>query len=491
MTIELASPIHSVSFRGPAAATQSVDLAERAPFRRSPDADLELSAKLEGELPRWLAGDLLRTCPAVFQTGSWQARHWFDALGMLYRFRVQGGSVTYRQRLMDSDVSRQAKAGGVDRISFGTPSDRNLLSRVLSPVPKSTDNANVNVVALGDERVALTESPHQWVVDADSLALRHKVEYSDAEGQLGMIAHPHFDFERDRVVSLATRIGPKTQILLYEHAPNARERSVVGQIEVRRLPYIHAFGLTPRHAIVIGHPFEVNPLSLLGSKRGFIDHFVWRPEQGTRLWLIDRKSGQVRTHSAPSGFVFHVVNAFEDGERTCLDVALYPNADIIEQLRTSALANQGFPEFAPSIVRWSMRAGKGAATSEALFAQGFEFPQVSYRKHNGQRYSVAFGARIERVGDAPKAALVRADLEAGERRFERAGFVFGEPLFVAQPGASGEADGVVLAVGSHVAEARSAMVVLDATTFELRAWAEVPLPIPLGFHGSFFRARGR
>jgi carotenoid cleavage dioxygenase-like enzyme len=46
---------------------------------------------------------------------------------------------------------------------------------------------------------------------------------------------------------------------------------------------------------------------------------------------------------------------------------------------------------------------------------------------------------------------------------------------------------VLLAVGSHVDTQRSAMVVLDAATLDVRAWAEVPIPIPLGFHGSFFR----
>jgi len=58
---------------------------------------------------------------------------------------------------------------------------------------------------------------------------------------------------------------------------------------------------------------------------------------------------------------------------------------------------------------------------------------------------------------------------------------------VARPGSADEDDGVVLAVGSHVEESRSAMVVLDGKTLDLHTWAEVPLPIPLGFHGLFFR----
>jgi len=194
----------------------------------------------------------------------------------------------------------------------------------------------------------------------------------------------------------------------------------------------------------------------------------------------------VRTHEAPAGFVFHVVNAFEDGERTCLDMALFPDASIIERLRTAALAEHGLPDVAPKIVRWSARAGRDAVREEVLLARGFEFPTLSYRLRSGRRHELAFGARIAAGG--LQSTLVRLDLSSGERHFEREGFTFGEPVFVGRPGATAEGDGVVLAVGSHASEPRSALVVLDASEFRPRAWAEVPLPIPLGFHGSFFRA---
>jgi beta,beta-carotene 9',10'-dioxygenase len=125
-----------------------------------------------------------------------------------------------------------------------------------------------------------------------------------------------------------------------------------------------------------------------------------------------------------------------------------------------------------------MRPGHDAAATEVLLPVGFEFPSISDQKHNGQKYRVAFGARIQAQGIVPSGSLVRAELESGERRFEREGYVFGEPTFVARPGASDECDGVVLAVGSHVNEARSALVVLDARSFEPTVWAEVPLFCP-------------
>jgi beta,beta-carotene 9',10'-dioxygenase len=471
---------------------QSRDLAEIAPFRGAGERELALEARLEGELPAWLAGDLTRVCPAVFRMDGWEAQHWFDGLGMLYQFRLTSGAVSYRQRLMASRYAAEVKDGGARSASFGTRAQRGLFERILSPVPKVTDNANVNVVALGHERVALTESPHQWAIDPDTLELTHPVAYTDGLGALGMIAHPHFDFATSRVVSLATSFGRKPQIVLYEHAPEERNRHVVARIDVQRMPYLHTFGLTPRHAIIIGHPFDVNPLSLLASNKGYIDHFAWRPEQGTQLWLVDRQSGQTRLHRAPAGFVFHIVNAFESAEATHIDVALYPDASVIETVRTDALLADGLQDLAPQIVRWSLTPGKESAQTEVLLERGFEFPIINYKRMSGQRHHVAYGARVEQAGgpkqDKSRSTIVRLDQSGNERSFEESGFLFGEPVFVAEPGATGEDAGVLLSVGSHATEARSALVVLDAATLAVRARAELPVPIPLGFHGSFFRA---
>lgn len=473
------------SVRGASLAVRPRDLSARAPFRGRPDHQAILETTLRGEIPAWLRGDLLRTAPTVFAEGAWEAHHWFDALGTLYAFRIGDAGVTYRQRLMETDVAKAAHEGRTPHASFGSPIVRGFWRRLFSPVPEVTDNANVNIVALGDERVALTESPHQWAVDRDTLAVTKKLAYEDRYGQLAMIAHPHFDFARGRVVNLASKIGPRTEVVVYEHAPNGRERTIVGRIRTSRLPYIHSFGLTARHAIVIGHPFDVRPHRMLWSNHGFIDHFEYRADAATALWLVDRASGTVREHSAPSGFVFHVVNAFEENGETAIDVALYPDASIVSRLGTDAIAKDGFPGFVPSITRWTMREGVREARVETLLTEGFEFPAVSYRKKNGQRHTVSWGARIG--PNTTRATVVRLD-GTSERTFAEDGFVFGEPVFVARPDGTAEDDGVILSVGSHRTLDRSAMVVLDARTLDVLARAAVPLPIPLGFHGSFFRA---
>lgn len=472
--------------RGPRPVTT---LAERAPFRgRALAGPVVCDAEVEGEIPAWLAGDLIRCAPAVFERGGgeqkFRAQHWFDALGLLFGFRVEGGRVRFSQRLMATEVATAAEGGRTPISSFGTPIERGFWRRLIEPVPRVTDNTNVNVLALGDQRIAATESPHQWAFDADTLALTGRVEYDDRLGKVVMSAHPHFDFARGVIVNTALQFGAASAVIVYEHAPSSRSRREVGRIKPRRMPYVHAFGLTPRHAVIIGQPLDVNPLSMLWSNRGFIDHFRWRPEQGTRLWLMDRHTGGVREHLAPAGFVFHVVNAFEDGADTVLDVCLYPDAGLIDALRTDALARDGLPPLTPAIVRWRMTPGREHAGVETVLARGFDFPSISYRQRSGQRHGVTWGARLDA---GLRSALIRLDGDGEVRTHEGGEFILGEPIFVTRPGATAEDDGVLLAVGSHREADRSELRILDARTLEPLARAGVPLPVPLGFHGSFFR----
>src|SRR5687768_4752151 len=70
------------------------------------------SLPVEGELPPWLAGSLLRTGPAKFEVGERQMRHWFDGLAMLHRFAFADGEVSYANRFLESKAYKAARETG-------------------------------------------------------------------------------------------------------------------------------------------------------------------------------------------------------------------------------------------------------------------------------------------------------------------------------------------------------------------------------------------
>jgi beta,beta-carotene 9',10'-dioxygenase len=460
----------------------------KAPFRRSPEVLTPIPARLHGALPEWLKGELVRTCPAIFDYNGWHASHWFDGLGMLYAFEIgEGSAVTFRSRLLETDIKGDLGKGRAEMASFGTPVVRSFWTRLFKPVPTATDNANVNILKLGGDLVAMTESDRQLAVDPKTLAVKGPISYSDELSGAIMSAHPQFDFAEQRVVNVATRFGASPSLAVYDHAPGGRTRRLVASVKTNRIPYQHSFGLTPRSAILILHPFSIRPTSMLWSNRGFIDHFAWLPETGTRLVIVDRRTGATRECKTDPFFCFHVVNAFEASGETVLDLLVYPNADIVEKLRVASLS-QSLPDLRPELVRLRMRPGAERAELERIGDVGFEFPQINYRRSTGEEYRFVWGAANGPSERGYDSSIVKLDLRSGQATsFAEGDYIFGEPIFVARPGAGAEDEGVILSVGTRQTSDQAALAVLDAQSLNLMALAEIDTAIPLGFHGSFVR----
>jgi len=65
--------------------------------------------ELQGELPQWLAGSLMRTGPARWDLGEQTVNHWFDGLAMLHRFTIDGGRVSYANRFLQTRAFASAQ----------------------------------------------------------------------------------------------------------------------------------------------------------------------------------------------------------------------------------------------------------------------------------------------------------------------------------------------------------------------------------------------
>jgi len=459
----------------------------RTPFRRSREFHTALPAQVQGTIPGWLRGEVVRTCPAVFDAAGWHAQHWFDGLGMVYAFHIGNGGVSFRSRLLDTEAARDAWQGKARLGSFGTPTDRPLWQRVVEPVPRMTDNNNVNIVRVGPDLVAMTEGNRQLVIDEATLATEGPLRYAnDALHGAIMTAHPHFDAANDCVVNVATAFGAKGTISVYEHAPGARRREVIGAWQTSRIPYVHTFGLTSGSAILVAHPFAVKTSKMLWSRKGYIDHFDWHPDEGTRLVVIDRAGGAVREHLTEPFFAFHTVNAFERGDETVLDLLAYPDAAIMADLRVERMLAR-LPDLRPALLRIVMRQGVERASVERLGDAGFEFPSINYRRVAGRLYRYAYGtANWPEAGQGYASAVVKMDLDSGvSTSYSDGACVFGEPLFAARPHGEDEDDGVLLAVGSARDAESSVLAIIDARTMQPLVRATVASAIPLGFHGSF------
>jgi carotenoid cleavage dioxygenase-like enzyme len=443
------------------------------------------SLPVTGSLPPWLAGSLVRTGPAKFEAGEHSLRHWFDGLAMLHRFSFAGGAVSYGCRFLDTPAYRAAEEGRIGYQEFATDPCRSLFKRVQSafaPGSAFGNNANVNVSRFGRTFVALTETPIPVAFDRRTLETLD-VSPPPAPGHHST-AHPHLDPETGEALNHVVRFSARSQYRFFAQFDDAPPR-IIARLPVGEPAYVHSFGLSERFLVLAAGPLVVNPTRMLVSGRPFIENYRWRPEQGGRLYVVDRRSGRLhRAYETEPFFTFHHINSFERDGQLVVDLCAYEDASIIQALYLDQLREgAAIPPVRPR--RYTLDLEGGGVGVEELADVDFELPRISYRAHNGRPYRYAYG-----VGSDGEwlDRIVKLDTEGRQASaWRQDGSYPGEPVFVPEPGAEAEDAGVLLSVVLDAAQGNSYLLVLDASTLDELARAEVPHHIPHSFHGQFFK----
>lgn len=445
--------------------------------------------QVEGDIPPWLTGKLLRNGPAKFEAGDQPLRHWFDGQAMLHRFSfAEGGRVSYANRFLRTAAYREIEAGRVSFREFGTDPARSVLKRATGIFrPNVTDNCNVNLVRLGDEYVAMTETSRPVSFDPETLDCRAA---AFAPPGLHTTAHPHVDPVRGELISFATHFWPRGEYRIY--AQSERGQRLIASHQVCEPSYMHSFAMTERFVVLVAFPLVVNPLRLGFGPRPFIENYQWKPELGTQVLVFSREQGDLRaSYEAEPCFGTHHVNAFERDGELVVDFVAYDDAHIIDALYLERLRTEAPPEGAGRLQRYRLPLGGGPVVEERIGEPNLDLPRIAYQARNTRPYRYVYGAGVHRDESlAPDFLnqLVKIDVESGEDwTWWEPGAYPGEPVFVPDPErADAEDGGVLLSVVLDGRSASSYLLILDAARMaELgRAW--VPHHIPFGFHGKYF-----
>lgn len=442
------------------------------------------SLPVDGRLPPWLGGTLVRNGPALFEQGDARFRHWFDGLAMLHAFSFRAGRVGYANRFLRSSQHAAVTTEGRIRYSeFATDPCRAIFNGAAAMfVPAPVPNANVHVDRLRRRFVALTEIP--LPVQFDPVTLRTLGVRGQAPLAVTGTAHPHADPPRGERYAFTTRLAPPSgyDVLVSERGSPDR---ILATIPEGQPGYMHSFALTARHAILAEFPFRLDPLETALHWKPIIENFAWHAGQPARFHVVDRGTGRVRTLETEPYFAFHHVNAFEAGGRLWLDVCAYPDPGIIRSLYLDKLRGPAHRVPQAELRRYELDLGTGRVRHRRLSDVPIELPRINYERVNARAYRYAYGTGLRDPGRSGFIdQIVKVDVETGAARtWREAGTFPGEPVFVAAPGARREDDGAVLSVVLDARAGRSFLLVLDARSFREVARARVPHHIPYGFHG--------
>ena len=296
-----------------------------------------------------------------------------------------------------------------------------------------------------------------------------------------------------RMVTFGVKTGPRSTVRLMEFAADGsllhdRRDSFNG------FAFLHDFAITPNWAVFWQNAINFNPLPFVLGQKGAAQCLESNPKGQAKFWLIPRDSGAFAGQSAkvidaPEGFVFHHLNAWEEGKTVVLESIVYddfpsigPGVDFRE------VDFEQIPE--GLLERCRIDTEVATAQRERVSERCCEFAMVNPNRVGLKaRYSWMAVAEREQ-GNDPLQAIRKLDLSSGESRVWSAaprGFV-SEPVMVANPGATAEDDGWVLCLVWNGARCASDLVILDASTLNEQAVFELPLAIPHGLHGSWVQA---
>ncbi len=405
--------------------------------------------KVTGQIPQALNGRLLRN-GANPQSG--ESMHWFLGNGMLHGVEIRGGQANwYRNRYV--------------RTPLFLDTDADVMSS-LNDMSRSA--ANTHVIHHAGKILALEEGHWPFEVN-DEL---DTVGPHNFGGKLAgaMTAHPKTCPETGELISFAYGMAPP---YLTYHRTNAQGEMVqVEHITVPGATMVHDFNITRNYTIFMDLPAVWNFEGLAATGLPV----VWDESYGARLGVMPRNGtdADVKWYEINPCYVFHPMNAYEDGDRIIIDVC---------RMEDTMKPGSNSP---PLLYRWEIDNVAGTVKETQLDDRSVEFPRVCDTRV-GLPYRYGYTAAF--AGGMPYAeGIMKYDMVNHRSDYhDLKGGQGSEPVFVKNPAGSSEDDGWVLAYVYQPEINRSEVVIVDAQHMDQDPVARIHLPVrvPAGFHGNW------
>lgn len=421
-----------------------------------------------GTLPAHLDGRYVRNGPNPVGEVDPATYHWFLGDGMVHGVRLRDGRAEwYRNRFVRS--ASVAEALGEEPRP--------------GPVHQGMDFApNTHVIGQAGRTFAIVEAgarPYELTDELDT------VGPCDFDGTLpgGYTAHPHADPKTGELHAMSYFFGWGNNVQYSVIDAGGRVRRTV-DVPVTGSPMMHDFALTASNIVIYDLPVTFN-MEEQGAGRF---PYAWDPDYPCRIGVLPREGSadDVRWYDVDPCYVFHTLNAYDDGDRVVLDVVRHP--------KMFASHHNGPNEGDSLLYRWTIDTAAGKVLEEQLSDQSQEFPRIDERL-TGHRHRFGYGVGLagdsdsnpySGVGIVP-ASLVKHDLEKGtsQTRSFGPGTEPGEFVFVPNGPDAAEDDGVLMGFVYDADDDRSDLVVADAATLDTVAIVHLPTRVPHGFHGSW------
>ena len=506
--------------------------------------------RIEGELPKDLRGTLFRNGSNRFECGGYKVDHPYDGDGFLASLAIKDGRAYFRSRFVGTfEYHAEKKAG---RVLFrGTFATQRATSNFGDLYVKNPSNTNIqyfkgNLWSLFEagqpyricpytlETIGIdtlgglinTGLPFDLGSSMSNLLMGSMVgaaqkfvsgeDYFTSDGipqhlinagGHAVTAHPHvvdgtlctFSYQMKMGIVDPTEISfPPlyTEVRFMEFEDEtmtlARERTIT----IPGFAFLHDFAITKSHYVLMKNPVTVDNAMYMSGKAPAASCVRWQGDKPTLLYMVPRDgSGDIKTFTLPSCFIFHHANAYEDGNDLIVDSIHYPSLPAVgkEALPSQCIdPNAAFESRLRRVRISDFNSTAYAVTMETMSSQYLEMPSVRDSCF-GSQHRYVYGYESWFAKELIGISKIDTHDHAGTQTWfpEPQQFLL-EPHFIGRDSSdlnnsNKEDDGWVIAQFFDSKTSHSGFFLFDARHIDrgpiCKIWLEKPLPS--GLHGCF------
>ena len=430
-----------------------------------------------GEIPKDINGAYMRNGPNPKYTPIGHY-HWFDGDGMVHALYLQNGKAIYKNKWVRTiDFNEDDKVGKALWDGVMGKMKKNKMNKRL-PL-KDTANTAVffhnKYLYAGWYMCGCVYKMNPWNLETEG-----RTTFGDTL-KTGLMAHVKVDFDTDEVMFFD--YGPTPPFLTYGIIKNDKVVHF-SEIDVPGPRIPHDMAITKNYSILMDLPLVMDEEALKYGR----SKIVFNQELQSRFAIIPRYGDNktVRWFTANPCYIYHVVNAWEEGDEIIMDVCRNeePNPqknekDPIEKLKAYLRLVANYHRY-----RFNLKTGQ---TKEETIDDAFcEFPMINAFKQ-GQKTRYSYHQKFD-VSDVIRfEGIVKYDTNnnSSQTYMYGDGNFGSESPFIPREGAIEEDDGYIITFITNEHTKKSEARILDAKDIASEPLATIKLPqrVPLGFHG--------
>ena len=418
--------------------------------------------RVTGTIPTELTGRYLRNGPNPAGSVNLENYHWFTGHGMVHGIRLDDGRAEWYR-------NRWVRTKEVCNLRGGTPPPSDW------PAKHPSFPANTNVVGHAGRTYAIVEAgspPVELSYDLDTIRI------SNLDGTLpfAFSAHPKRNPATGEMHVMTYYWGWGNQVQYLIVGVDGRVRRHV-DIPLPGGPMIHDLAITEKYALIFDLPCVFN---LDAAMKGASLPYYWDPSYEPRIGFLplEGDADSVKWVTIDPCYIFHPMNAYDDGDEVVLDAARHP--------RMFDREHRGPSEGDPVLTRWRLNPVTGVVREGTISERPQEFPRIR-ESLIGRKYRFGYCAGVGAGFAQDTLTKVDHHTDTVIARTDQPRFGYGEPVFVPREGSQAEDDGYVMALrhDTHHDTSDLAIFSAQALTEDPVAVIHLPVRVPNGFHGNW------